>query len=126
MESLIMPIHEYRCESCGEQLEKLQRMNDDPLVDCPACGAPALKRLVSAASFRLKGSGWYETDFKKGNRHNLAEAADNGTDTKKVAGCDSKKDSKKTGASSTTSSDPKTTAKPPAKAAAKSENVGAA
>jgi len=67
-----MPIYEYRCDSCGQGLEKLQRMSDDKLVDCPACGEPALKRLVSAVAFRLKGSGWYETDFKKDNKRNLA------------------------------------------------------
>ncbi len=69
-----MPIYEYRCESCAHELEKLQRMSDDKLVDCPACGEPALKRLVSAAAFRLKGSGWYETDFKKDNKRNLADS----------------------------------------------------
>jgi len=69
-----MPIYEYRCESCGEGLEKLQRMSDDKLVDCPACGELALKRLVSAAAFRLKGSGWYETDFKKDNKRNLHDS----------------------------------------------------
>jgi len=78
-----MPIYEYRCEECGEELEKLQRMSDEPLRDCPSCGKPALKRLVSAAGFRLKGSGWYETDFKKDNRRNLAggdkSAADSGS-----------------------------------------------
>ena len=69
-----MPIYEYRCQSCGQELEKLQRMSEDKLVDCPACGQPALKRLVSAVVFRLKGSGWYETDFKKDNKRNLAES----------------------------------------------------
>jgi putative FmdB family regulatory protein len=69
-----MPIYEYRCESCGEELEKLQRMTDDKLVDCPACGEASLKRLVSAAAFRLKGSGWYETDFKKGDKRNLHDS----------------------------------------------------
>ena len=72
-----MPIYEYRCDACGEQMEKLQRMSDDRLVDCPACGKPALKRLVSAAAFRLKGAGWYETDFKKDNRRNLADGGSN-------------------------------------------------
>jgi putative FmdB family regulatory protein len=70
-----MPIYEYRCESCGHELEKLQRMKDDPLRDCPGCGASALRRLVSAAGFRLKGSGWYETDFKQGGKRNLAESS---------------------------------------------------
>ena len=71
-----MPIYEYRCEECGHELEKLQRMSDDPLRDCPACGAAQLKRLVSAAGFRLKGSGWYETDFKQDGRRNLADSGD--------------------------------------------------
>lgn len=71
-----MPIYEYRCQECGEELEKLQRMNDDPLKDCPACGKAALKRLISAAGFRLKGAGWYETDFKSGNKRNLADSGE--------------------------------------------------
>jgi putative FmdB family regulatory protein len=66
-----MPIYEYQCGSCGEELEKLQRMSDAPLTDCPGCGEAALRRMVSAAGFRLKGAGWYETDFKKGNKKNL-------------------------------------------------------
>jgi putative FmdB family regulatory protein len=56
-------------------MEKLQKISDALLVDCPACEQPSLKRLVSAAGFRLKGSGWYETDFKKGNKRNLADGA---------------------------------------------------
>lgn len=66
-----MPIYEYRCESCGEQLEKLQKLSDAPLEICPSCGKPELKKLISAAGFRLKGSGWYETDFKKDKQKNL-------------------------------------------------------
>ena len=71
-----MPIYAYACQSCEHQLDALQKMSDDPLVDCPECGAPALKRLLSAPRFRLKGSGWYETDFKTDNKRNLA-ASDN-------------------------------------------------
>jgi putative FmdB family regulatory protein len=67
-----MPIYEYQCESCGHSLEALQRLSDDPLVDCPVCAKPALKKQISAAGFRLKGGGWYETDFKSGNKKNLA------------------------------------------------------
>lgn len=74
-----MPIYEYRCKSCGHELEKLQRMSDDPLVDCPACGEGALTKLISPVGFRLKGSGWYETDFKRDNRRNVAES---GAETK--------------------------------------------
>ncbi len=66
-----MPIYEYRCESCGEGLEKLQKLSDAPLEICPVCGKPELKKLLSAAGFRLKGSGWYETDFKKDKQKNL-------------------------------------------------------
>jgi putative FmdB family regulatory protein len=67
-----MPIYEYQCGACGHQLEALQRMSDSPLTDCPACEAAALKKKISAVGFRLKGSGWYETDFKTGGKKNLA------------------------------------------------------
>lgn len=60
-----MPIYEYKCGECNHQLEAIQKVNDTPLQDCPACGRPALKRLLSAAGFQLKGTGWYATDFKK-------------------------------------------------------------
>ena len=70
-----MPIYEYRCGACGHELEKIQRMSDEPLTDCPECGADELRRLVSAAGFRLKGGGWYETDFKKGGKRNLHDSA---------------------------------------------------
>jgi putative FmdB family regulatory protein len=73
-----MPIYEYQCESCGHALEALQRLSDPLLVDCPACNKPALKKQISAAGFRLKGGGWYETDFKSGNKKNLAGDASGG------------------------------------------------
>jgi len=69
-----MPIYEYRCEACGHGLEKIQRISDEPLKDCPDCGEPRLQRLVSAAGFRLKGGGWYETDFKRDGKKNLHES----------------------------------------------------
>jgi putative FmdB family regulatory protein len=69
-----MPIYEYACGACGHQLDALQKLSDPPLVDCPACEAPRLKRQMSAPSFRLKGGGWYETDFKNDKRRNLAES----------------------------------------------------
>lgn len=71
-----MPIYEYECAECGHYLDALQKLNDAPLTDCPECGASALARLISAPGFRLKGSGWYETDFKKENRRNLAGDSD--------------------------------------------------
>ena len=69
-----MPIYEYRCESCEQTLEALQRMSDEPLKLCPSCGKETLSKMVSAASFRLKGGGWYETDFKTGKKKQLADS----------------------------------------------------
>ena len=87
-----MPIYEYRCSACGHDVEALQKMADGPLRKCPECGKSQLKRLVSAPQFRLKGSGWYETDFKNKSetKRNLVEhaggdsgesASDKSTDT---------------------------------------------
>jgi len=67
-----MPIYEYLCKKCDHTLDALQKIADAPLIDCPSCGEAALKRLLSAPRFRLKGQGWYETDFKKDNQRNLA------------------------------------------------------
>lgn len=67
-----MPIYEYECKACGHRQEAIQKMSDDPLLDCTACNKPELKKLISAAAFRLKGGGWYETDFKSGNKKNVA------------------------------------------------------
>jgi putative FmdB family regulatory protein len=63
-----MPIYEYKCTDCEHELEKLQKINDALLTDCPECGKSALKKMISAAGFRLKGSGWYETDFKNNGK----------------------------------------------------------
>ena len=70
-----MPLYEYRCDDCEHEFEALQKMSDEPLVHCPACDEATLRKLVSAAGFRLKGDGWYETDFKSGNKRNIAESA---------------------------------------------------
>ncbi len=67
-----MPIYEYACESCGHVFDVLQKMAAAPLLECPECSKPTLKKLLSAPNFRLKGGGWYETDFKKDNQRNLA------------------------------------------------------
>jgi len=72
-----MPIYEYECQACGHKKEALQKISDDPLVECPECGKPELKKLISAAGFRLKGAGWYETDFKSGKKKNIAGSNDN-------------------------------------------------
>ena len=73
-----MPIYEYQCDACGHDMEAIQKMSDPPLADCPSCGKPALRRKISAAGFRLKGGGWYETDFKSGNRRNVAASPETG------------------------------------------------
>ena len=96
-----MPIYEYRCESCGHLLDALQKISDAPLSDCPSCSESALKRLISAPAFRLKGSGWYETDFKSDNekKRNLADSpgADSGGKAKdgKSSGAGDEKAKKK-------------------------------
>ncbi|MDC3264197.1 MAG: zinc ribbon domain-containing protein [Porticoccaceae bacterium] len=68
-----MPIYDYRCAVCDHELEAIQKLSDDKLVDCPACEKPELKKQLSAAGFRLSGSGWYETDFKTGSKKNLSD-----------------------------------------------------
>ena len=67
-----MPIYEYCCQDCGHSLEAIQKLADAPLTDCPECGKAALKKQVSAPAFRLSGGGWYETDFKTGDKKNIA------------------------------------------------------
>ncbi len=95
-----MPIYEYQCGSCGHTLEKLQKISDPPLVTCPVCGADALSKLISAAGFRLKGGGWYETDFKTGNKKNVAQGDKSGD---KAAAKSDAKDSGKSPAGAGTS-----------------------
>jgi putative FmdB family regulatory protein len=80
-----MPIYEYQCQSCGHELEKLQKLSDAPLILCPQCGKEELRRKISAAGFRLKGAGWYETDFKKGGKKNLAGDAGGSSDSSSSA-----------------------------------------
>ncbi|MEM8548630.1 MAG: zinc ribbon domain-containing protein [Pseudomonadota bacterium] len=89
-----MPIYEYACRACGHEMDALQKMAEAPLLDCPACGQPELKRKISAPSFRLKGQGWYETDFKKDNRRNLAESGESKSETKSDTGTSKKTDTK--------------------------------
>lgn len=87
-----MPIYEYQCKSCGHEFEAIQKITDDPLKDCPACGDLELSKLVSAAGFRLKGGGWYETDFK-GSKDKKRNLAGEGSEAKKsdVPGNDNSK-----------------------------------
>jgi len=74
---LEVPIYEYQCDACEHKLEVLQKISDEALKECPECGQQDLRKLVSAAAFRLKGDGWYETDFKdKKEQKNLSKSDD--------------------------------------------------
>ena len=93
-----MPIYEYKCSKCGHQFEIIQRFSDNPIETCPECNENSVKKLVSAPSFRLKGGGWYETDFKTGSKKNIVDSKD-----KKIK--HSKDKTKTTEKSKSTSSD---------------------
>jgi len=88
-----VPIYEYACRNCDHTLDALQKISDAPLTDCPECGEPALKRLLSAPRFRLKGEGWYETDFKKDKQRNVLKSDTEADKSSKSDKADSKKDS---------------------------------
>ena len=86
-----MPIYEYRCAACGHELEALQKLSEPPLTACPTCRKDELVKLVSAAGFQLKGSGWYATDFKGGSK---PAAGKSGSDTKAEAKSETKTEAK--------------------------------
>ena len=129
-----MPFYEYECPNCGYDEEVLQKITDKPLTKCPSCGKKGLRKLMSAPVFRLKGSGWYETDFKsdKENKRNL-----HGAEKEEAAASkkdDAKPDSKpETGKAETAKSEPaskpeasKPAAKPPKRARSKTKGAGRA
>ena len=95
-----MPIYEYKCDACGHIFDTLQKISDSPLVECPACGKDALKKLVSSPAFRLKGGGWYETDFKTGNKKNVAQSDHKEKKPAKAAGSGGTSKAKKPAGSS--------------------------
>ena len=95
-----MPIYGYACKACGHSFDALQKMSDPVLVECPECHEAALRKQLSAPKFRLKGSGWYETDFKTGDKRNIAGEAEKKADS---------------GADKTTATAPKATEKTKAK-----------
>jgi len=98
-----MPIYEYKCGACGFQKEFLQRISDQPLTDCPECGKKTLSKMVTAAGFQLKGSGWYATDFKDKGSKPKADTAKS-TDAPKK---DESKTEAKTESKSETKPEPK-------------------
>lgn len=73
-----MPIYAFECDACGHQFDRLQKLSDPDPSECPECGAPKIRRQLTAPAFRLSGSGWYETDFKKDGdkKRNLTEKSD--------------------------------------------------
>jgi len=123
-----MPIYEYRCSSCGFQKEYLRKLSDPALSVCPECGKQTFSKMLSAAGFQLKGSGWYATDFRNSGAKPAAKTggtdkSDTKTDAKADAKSDAKSDAKpdaKTGAKSDTKPDKKSESK----SESKSEAVG--
>lgn len=106
-----MPIYEYRCEHCGFEKEYLQKVSDPPVVQCPSCGEPAMKKKLTAAGFQLKGTGWYVTDFrnkdsgKPADKKNRAQAeGGDGTSSKSDTGTDAKTEAKGDSKTGTTES----------------------
>ena len=113
-----MPIYEYVCDACGHELEALQAISDEPLRECPDCQESALRKKISAAAFRLKGGGWYETDFKNSRKRNLAgESAESGDSKKADAKAEAKPQSKGDSGKAAGSADSGATPSTPARAA---------
>ena len=116
-----MPIYEYVCDNCSHHLEALQKMSDEPLVFCPECGEAGLRKQVSAAAFRLKGTGWYETDFKNSDKKKPAESkgkesgsgstSDSSSDSASSSGTKDKSSGASTSSSTTDSSSKSTSGK---------------
>ena len=126
-----MPIYEYQCGQCNHKLEAIHKFSDTPMTECPECGESSLRKLVSAASFRLKGTGWYATDFKdqqakKGNGAAKNESTEAKTEAKDEAGAASpgEKDSKEAaaGKSAAASTDSKSEAATDKSAAASTDS----
>ena len=105
-----MPIYEYECSDCSHQFEAMRKIRDAALTECPSCGSHGLQKLISKVAFRLKGTGWYETDFK-------TKPADTEAEKSEKPGTDEKPAKKESGATDvkTASSTTETTKKPAAK-----------
>ncbi len=99
-----MPIYEYRCNHCGHEFDTLQKVSDEPLKVCPECNEPQLVKKVSAAGFRLKGGGWYETDFKSGNKKNLSGSESKSSTSDSSSGSTDSSSSSSSGSSGSSSS----------------------
>jgi putative FmdB family regulatory protein len=118
-----MPIYEYQCKSCGMKRDFLRKMSDPPLTTCPECGKETMQKMLTAAGFQLKGTGWYVTDFKDGGKAVVPPPAAGG-DNKGAPAAESKTESgsdSKTDAKTDSKADSKPEAKPAAKTESKSE-----
>ncbi len=91
-----MPIYEYQCLGCEHEFETIQKMSEAPLIQCPSCGKDLLRKKISAVAFRLKGGGWYETDFKSGDKKNVASGSESNGEpsSKESSNSESKGDAK--------------------------------
>jgi len=119
----IMPIYEYRCAACGFQKEYLQKMGDALLTVCSECGAASLRKMVTAAGFQLKGSGWYATDFRNGSQ---AKSPSPGGPAAKSEDKPAAKSEDKSATQSADQSAAKSDAKPAAEASTKKPDAAAA
>ncbi|TVS16553.1 MAG: zinc ribbon domain-containing protein [Gammaproteobacteria bacterium] len=99
-----MPIYEYRCDSCDTNFDAIQKFSDAPLTKCRACGAEGIRKLLSAPAFRLKGGGWYETDFKKDKQRNIVKSDGDGGKSGGSSGSSSDSGSKSSGGDSSSKS----------------------
>lgn len=99
-----MPIYEYRCNHCEHRLEILQKISDEPEKTCPECGTDNLRKLVSAAAFKLKGTGWYETDFKDKKSQKDTKPSKNNKSESKKANSEKKTSTNKTATGTSSSS----------------------
>jgi len=121
-----MPIYEYRCKSCGFQKEYLQKINDPVMTVCPECEKQTFSKMLSAAGFQLKGSGWYATDFRNSGAKPAAKSGTDKSDTKTDAKSDAKSDVKAdtpSGGKSESKPESKTESKTEKKSESKSEAV---
>lgn len=85
-----MPIYEYKCESCGYEAEYLQKISEPPVTECPKCHQSTMKKLISPSAFRLKGTGWYETDFKSKKSEPVSSDSNSTKNQKSAASGESK------------------------------------
>lgn len=105
-----MPFYEYQCTQCGHRLEVLQKISEPPVVDCPSCHNAALKKLISASAFHLKGNGWYVTDFRNSDKQKDAPEKPAAADSQAPAGSDGAPKTSESGTAAASSGSPSSSA----------------